>query len=221
MKLQQLDEISKEASVSTFMSLVSSLTVEMFDIAHMLQRMVEAGTGDSMGRSFAGRKSRWFTANGPRMQSVASTLKSMSPAFKQIADIKTSAYAASSKLNKHTNNDAARQLIDLIPTALKAIGNSPAGRKLTTAVDKCEQIISDYKLSNAVEQKAYGTPKSDIETPKSDLMGDQYSAVEMATNDIIKALPSDLQHPARQAVSKADNKLQVLKAFLSSHNILA
>ena len=75
-------------------------------------------------------------------------------------------------------------------------------------------------LDGIKEPEAAPAPKAAAPVdPKKAVQGSQRDQVEMIVNMTIKDLPDALQHEARAAVNRADNKLVALQQFMSAKGL--
>lgn len=208
----KLVEISQEVSKNQFLSIVNSLVVELHNISMSLEKMMDDGHGDILRRHMASRTARWFSNNFPTMISAANSLKSLDPSFKGIAHIGVSSFTSSSGKTDLTKSSGYETFLHFVGLALKSLDRASTATKLQQAFDKCMRLVADGK---AEQQQAASFNKE--RKVKDDLKGKQNDAVEQMINSVIKGLSPALQHGARLAVSKSDNKLQALQAFLDAN----
>lgn len=205
----KLFEISTEVSKNQFISTIGSLIPELHAISGSLEKMIDDGHGDIVRRHLRSREARWFSNNFPTILSSANSLKQIDPVFSKIAKIGVTGFTSSSGNSDLTKSNGFKDLMGLVFPALGKVGASALGIKLQQALTKCDRLIA-AGAAEQQEAKDFAKPKE----PKSDLPGKQFSAIEELINQTIKSLPADLQHQARQVVSKSDNKLKALQAFM-------
>lgn len=210
----KLVEISQEVSKNQFLSIVNSLVVELHNISMSLEKMIDDGHGDILRRHMASRTARWFSNNFPTMISAANSLKSLDSSFKGIAHIGVSSFTSSSGKTDLTKSSGYETFLHYVQIALKKLDRQSTATKLQAAYDKCMSLVEAGKAEQ--EQAASFNKERKV---KDDLKGKQNDAVEQMINQVIKGLSPTMQHSARLAVSKSDNKLQALQAFLNANKI--
>lgn len=208
----KLFEISQEVSKNQFLSVVNSLVVELHNISMSLEKMTDDGHGDILRRHMASRTARWFSNNFPTLLSAANSLKSVDQSFKGIAQIGVSSFTSSSGKTDLTKSSGYENFLHFAQLALKALDRPSTAAKLQQAYDKCMSLVA----AGRAEQKQAAAFSQDRKV-KDDLKGKQNAAVEQMINTVIKGLSPAAQHAARLAVSKSDNKLQALQAFLDAN----
>lgn len=209
----KLFEISTESSKHRFISVVNGLVVELHNISMSLEKMTDDGHGDILKRHAASRTARWFSNNFPIIHSAADALKSIDPAFKHLSQIGVSTFTSSSGKTNLTKHSGYELFLNYVYIALSKIGSSALASRLQQSVAKIDEII-DAGRKEYAESRPTANKEPKV---KDDLKGKQSAAVEQMVNDVIKGLPASLQHAARQAVSKSDNKLQALQAFMKQN----
>lgn len=210
----KLVEVSQEVSKNQFLSVVNSLVVELHNISMSLEKMTDDGHGDILRRHMASRTARWFSTNFPTLMSAADSLKSLDPSFKAIAHIGVSSFTSSSGKTDLTKSSGYETFMHYVQIALKKLDRASTASKLQAAYDKCMKLVEMGKVEQ--QQAAQFSKEKKV---KDDLKGKQNSAVEQMINQVIKGLSPALQHAARQAVNKSDNKLQALQAFMNANKI--
>lgn len=205
----KLFEISTEVSKHQFVSVVNGLVVELHNISISLEKMTDDGHGDILRRHVAARTARWFSNNFPTIHSSASALKSVDSSFKELAQIGVSSFTSSSGMTGLTKSSGYETFLHYVYKALSKIGSSSVASRLQQANAKLDAMVEkgkeEYKQSRQVNKEI---------RVKDDLKGKQSAAVEQMVNDVIKGLSPSLQHAARQAIGKSDNKLRALQDFL-------
>ncbi|MNC60658.1 hypothetical protein D3C75_1105530 [compost metagenome] len=84
------------------------------------------------------------------------------------------------------------------------------------AVTKTDSLIEN----GMAKDEPVAAPKQPASVdPRKAVVGSQNSQAEMIVNQAIKDMPAELQHEARAAVSKADNKLVALQQFMKSKGL--
>lgn len=207
-----LFEVSQEVSKNHFASVVNSLVVELHNISISLEKMTDDGHGDILRRHMASRTARWFSNNFPALFSAANSLSSLDKSFKDISHIGLTSFTSASGKSDLTKSSGFDSFMSHVVRALTKIGKAETGAKLVAAYNKCMKLVEMGKVE---QQQAASFNKE--RKVKDDLKGKQLNAVEQMVNDVIKNLPPSIQHLARQAVSKSDNKLQALQAFLNKN----
>lgn len=208
----KLFEISQEVSKNQFLSIVNSLVVELHNISMSLEKMTDDGHGDILRRHMASRTARWFSTNFPTLLSAANSLKSLDSSFKGIAHIGVSSFTSSSGKTELTKSSGYETFMHYAQIALKKLDRPGTAAKLQQAYDKCMSLVE----AGRVEQAQSATFNKERKV-KDDLKGKQNNAVEQMINTVIKGLDPSLQHAARLAVTKSDNKLQALQSFLDAN----
>lgn len=208
----KLFEISQEVSKHQFVSVINGLVVELHNIAMSLEKMTDDGHGDILRRHMASRTARWFSNNFPTLLSAANSLTSVDSSFKGISHIGLTSFTSSSGKSDLTKSSGYEKFMHFVVIALNKLGKGQVASKLTAAYDKCMKLVEMGKAE--LRQAADFTKERKV---KDDLRGKQVNAVEQMVNDVIKGLPDSIQHLARQAVSKSDNKLQALQTFLKQN----
>lgn len=204
-----LQEISAASSKQQFVSLVNDLIVELYRTHSTLETMADNGHEPRMIKRHLGmRTSKWFSANFPVLLASAAALKSNSPAFTAISKIKVSALSAD--VTSLTKQAGFQEFMTNAKAALTSISAASMYDKLRTAYDKCLSVVE-----RVAAEVTPPTPSAKP-TAQPNIRGSQQQAVEELVNGMIANLPIEMQHEARRAVSKADNKLKALQAFLSS-----
>ena len=207
----KLIEISTDVSAERFKSVIRDLIANIFKVNGIIEDMISRGTGDSARRTANGMNARWFSANYPTLQSTAMALRSVNKNFDVIAKIPVNAFleAGTSKGTGYRITVAAMQ------GALASIGGRELFAKYVAAFEKQENLLAGAKTP---EPAAAPKPAA-RQDPKKAMQGSQRDQVEAIVNATIKDLPAALQHEARAAVSKSDNKLLALQKFMAAKGI--
>ena len=129
-------------------------------------------------------------------------------AFTAISKVKVSALSAD--VTSLTKQAGFQEFMTNAKAALTSISAASMYDKLRTAYDKCLSVVE-----RVAAEVTPPTPSAK-HTTQPNIRGSQQQAVEELVNGMIANLPIEMQHEARRAVSKADNKLKALQAFLSS-----
>lgn len=210
----KLYEISSSSEENTFKSIANDLVAEYHKINMSLEKMTDDGHGDLLGRHCAARKSSWFAKWYPKIISSARALSNRSPAFSSIAKLSVTAYSSASGVDtNHSKMSAFKSYFENLQTALKVIGAENVWLRLRDADLKQQNLV---EIGKKEIKDAYHSDK--VTKPKSkhnELASSQSAAANNAVDTVIKTLPQNLQHAARQAVAKADNKLKALQDFVN------
>lgn len=210
----KLAEISNEVSAERFKSVIRDLVSNTYRINGILEDMISRGTGDAVRRTAAGLNARWFSANYPTLQSTAMALRSVNKNFDVIAKVPVNAYLGGDKGTSKGQGFRITQAA--LQGALASIGGADLFSKYVAAVAKTDALIESGK-EPAADLTAPKQPAA--VDPRKAVVGSQNSQVEMIVNQAIKDMPAELQHEARAAVSKADNKLVALQQFMKSKGL--
>lgn len=210
----KLVEISNEISGERFKSVIRDLVSNTYRINGILEDMIQRGTGDAVRRTAAGLNARWFSLNYPTLQSTAMALRSVNKNFDVIAKVPVNAYLGGQ--NGTSKGQGFRITQAALQGALASVGGAELFSKYMAAVAKTEALIETGKA----ESTPAPTPKAPAAVdPRKAVVGSQNSQAEMIVNQAIKDLPAELQHEARAAVGKADNKLVALQQFMKSKGL--
>lgn len=206
----KLIEISTDVSAERFKSVIRDLVSNIYKTNGIIEDMISRGTGDAAKRTANGMNARWFSANYPTLQSSAMALRGVNKNFDVIAKVPVNAFTDSgSKGNGYRITVAAMQ------GALASIGGRELFDKYRAAYEKQQNLLDGIK-----EPEAAPAPKAPAALdPKKAVQGSQRDQVEAIVNMTIKNLPDALQHEARAAVNRADNKLVALQQFMNAKGL--
>lgn len=220
----KLFEISIESNKAGFSSLVINIISAIYKANITIEDMIANGTAKFAKRAAGSQMSRWFSQNYPKVHSTAAALKDLSPAFERIARIPVNAYT-SGTAGVSTKGGGIAVLLDEIPAALAALGREDLTERLNDALRKQASLIAsgqdpkgsksgdaadDFLNTGMGQKSAAAQARDDLEQSK----GRQQSQVQELINRQIETFPADLQHAARQAVNRADNKIAALQTFM-------
>lgn len=210
----KLVEISNEVSAERFKSVVRDLVSNTYRINGILEDMISRGTGDAVRRTAAGLNARWFSLNYPTLQSTAMALRSVNKNFDVIAKVPVNAYLGGA--NGTSKGAGFRITQAALQGALASVGGAELYQKYVAAVAKTDSLIEN----GMAKDEPVAAPKQPAAVdPRKAVVGSQNSQAEMIVNQAIKDLPTELQHEARAAVGKADNKLVALQQFMKSKGL--
>lgn len=211
----KLFEISVDVSATRFKSVIRDLIANVHKTNAIVQDMIERGTGDSAKRTANSMNARWFTTNYPTLQSSAQTLKSVNKNFDVIAKIPVNAYLGGGESGT-SKGQGYRVAVAALQGALKAIDGADLFAKYQEAYAKQERLLA----SAAPKEDPVAAPKAPAAAdPRKAALGAQISQIEAIINATIKDLPAALQHEARTAVNRSDNKLAALQQFMTAKGI--
>lgn len=210
----KLVEISNEISGERFKSVIRDLVSNTYRINGILEDMIQRGTGDAVRRTAAGLNARWFSLNYPTLQSTAMALRSVNKNFDVIAKVPVNAYLGGA--NGTSKGQGFRITQAALQGALASVGGAELFSKYMAAVAKTDALIETGKAESTPAPEPKAPAAVD---PRKAVVGSQNSQAEMIVNQAIKDLPAELQHEARAAVGKADNKLVALQQFMKSKGL--
>lgn len=210
----KLVEISNEISGERFKSVIRDLVSNTYRINGILEDMIQRGTGDAVRRTAAGLNARWFSLNYPTLQSTAMALRSVNKNFDVIAKVPVNAYLGGQ--NGTSKGQGFRITQAALQGALASVGGAELFSKYMAAVAKTDALIETGKAESTPAPEPKAPAAVD---PRKAVVGSQNSQAEMIVNQAIKDLPAELQHEARAAVGKADNKLVALQQFMKSKGL--
>ena len=152
----------------------------------------------------------WFIPKWPDFKSSAQKIlnEKENQCVREIAYVKITAFR--SDKDRWTKGDAFRLVLANLKGALEFIGQKQIANELFDNFDRLEQFVKDGVTEN---KKAHEKPK------QPNVIGGQNQAIEQLVNEEIKLFPKELQHTARQHVSKHANKLLALITFKQQYGI--
>lgn len=215
---QILQEVSIESGKHSFIVMVNELFDTLRQANEVAERQIaENGDLKTAKRLAKSKEARWFSQNHGKIISMASTLKSLGPAFKEIAGITVTAYKSDAGMSDLTKSAGFKKLVSNLPSALKLIGRSDMVTELKHLQNERDRVLI------GMTKQGYYSPASAREIappkPNNELKGHQSQQAEKVVNDMILTLPKTLQHQARQTVSKAGNKVLALMQFMKQHGL--